>query len=283
MGRIVPYHYAFNNATMSMSMVNNLSIPNIPNVSLVAFYGKKTTQLIALIENLQRYLENHKIIQRKFTPYQLEQVHGTIIGIEGLKTKSGVINKWFYEVRQETRYIDFPSLINYFQHRASFPMTIRFGGYDSSVDYNFLSRNQHLYFRSFQLHQSANQTIPVLIAWSWKNNSVSLGIDNLRQTLQQFNLMHKYHPTPDAIYNAIDNDFYLRLGTIDALLTSEEIQAIATEIRNVLATQPALYIPIELDDLAFAQYQDLSLTPETTKVIPVSEITASGLEQLYPD
>lgn len=254
------------------------TIPNIPNVSLVAFYGDKPTQLIALIRKLQEYLTTHKVTQGKFTPYRLEQVHGTIVGSEGLKTKSGVINKWFYEVRQETKYIDFPNLINYFQHHSNFPLTIRFGGYDLSHDYNFLSRNQHPYFRSFQLQSTINQTIPILIAWSWEKNRVSLEIDNLRQTLQRFNLLHKYHPTPEAL----DNDFYLRLGTIEGKLTLEEIQAISTEIRNLLVTNPALYLPIRLEDLAFVQYQDLSLTPETTKVIPVAEITPSKLEQLYP-
>ena len=254
-------------------------IPNLPNVSLVAFYGDKPTELIALIKKLQDYLANHQAIKGKFSPFQLEQVHGTIIGSEGLKTKSGVISKWFYELRQETKYIDFPNLINYFQYHFDFPLTIRFGGYDPSLDYNFLSRNQHPYFRSFQLQPTINQTIPVLIAWSWSNNNISLGINNLRQTLQRFNLLHKYHATPDTL----DNDFYLRLGTIEGKLNSETIESIATEIRNILATHSALDLPLRIQDLAFVQYQDLSLTPKTTKVMPLAEITVSKLRQLYPE
>lgn len=104
-----------------------------------------------------------------------------------------------------------------------------------------------------------------------------MAINKLRRDLQQFNLLHKYHTTPEAI----DNDFYLRLGTIDRQLTSEEIREIATDIRNTLEAQPALYIPINLNDLAFAQYQDLTLSLATTKVIPAAEITASQLKQLY--
>ncbi len=246
------------------------------NVSLVSFYGDKPVQLINLIQKLQTSLTN-QLIKDKFVPYQLEQIHGTIIGCEGYKTEAGVINKWFYERREETKYIDIPGLVNYLKHQASLPLVIRFGGYDRNTDYNFLSRNQHLYDRSFQLQPADNQTMPVLIGWSWSDNSVSLAVDDLRRNLQQFNLLHKYHTTPKDI----DNDFYLRLGTINAKLSAEEIEAIFTDIRNLLATQPALYIPITLNDFAFAQYQDLTLPTATTKIFPIAKITVKQLEQLY--
>ena len=243
------------------------------NVSLVAFYGDKPPQLITLIQKLQTYLTNCESIKDRFITYQLEQVHGTVIGCEGLKTETGIISKWFYE-RRKTKYIDIPGLTDYLQHQIV-PITIRFGGYDRASNYNFLSRDRHLYFRSFQLQPAQTQTIPVLIGWSWDNN-VTLAINNLRRNLQQFGLLHKYHQTPEAI----DNDFYLRLGTIDRQLTSEEIEAIATDIRNLLEAQP-LFIPITIDDLAFARYQDLLLTPATTKIIPVTEMSANQLQQLY--
>ena len=253
----------------------NIAIPSIPNVSLVAFYGDKPSQLTVLIKKLQAYLDSHQLIKDKFVPYQLEQIHGTIIGCEGLKTESGIINKWFCDRRQETKYIDIPGAIDYLRHQIDLPLTIRFGGYDRTYDYSFLSRQQHLYLRSFQLQPAATQTIPVLIGWSW-DNGVTVAIDNLRRNLQQFGLLHKYHAAPKDV----DNDFYLRLGTIDRQLTTEEIDAIATEIRNLLETQP-LSIPIELKDLAFARYQDLLLTPATTTAIPVAEITGSQLKQSY--
>jgi hypothetical protein len=260
-----------------MSTSNYLAIPDVPNVSLVAFYGDKPLQLIALIKQLQNYLANHELTGKQFIPYQLEQVHGTIIGCEGIKTKLGIINKWFYERRGETIPINFANLIDYLQTQVDLPLTIRLGGYDRTHDYNHLSWQQHLYSRSFQLQPGVNQTIPVIIGWSWANNSVSLEIDILRRNLQKFKLLHKYHTTVETV----DNDFYMRLGTIDSPLTSEIRQGIATEICNLLETQPATYIPLNIDNLAFAQYQDLSLTPATTIVIPVTQITASTLSGLY--
>jgi hypothetical protein len=247
------------------------------NVSLVAFYGDKPVPLASLIEKLQIYLANHQLLQDKFVPYQLAQVHGTIIGCEGRKTDAGVVNQWFQEKRQETQYIDFAGLINYLNHQVNLPITIRFGGYDRHTNYNFLSRSQHLSYRSFQLQSADNECIPVLIGWSWQDHTVTLAIDNLRRDLQQFNLLHKYHASP----NAVDNDFYLRLGTIQADLTLSEMEAIASEICNLLEAQTALSIPIQLENLAFVQYQDLSLTPKTTKVLLIQEITATQLEQLY--
>lgn len=247
------------------------------NVSLVAFYGDKPSQLTTLIQRLQTYLTNHHLLEGKFVPYQLSQVHGTIIGCEGTETNLGIINHWFDKCRQEKRYIDFAGLTNYLQHQLNFPLTIQFGGYDRHIDYNFLSRNYHPYVRSFQLQPAVNQTIPVLIGWSWSNEQISLAIDNLRRDLQQFNLLHKYH----AIQESIDNDFYLRLGTIDAMLTPETIQVISGEIRNLLKIQSSGKIALGKENLAFAQYQDLSLDPAITQTIPVSEITTNKLKQLY--
>ena len=245
---------------------NKYSEYSTKNLSLVAFYGHKPIELINLIQKLQEHLTNHPLVQHQFIPYQLEQVHGTIIGCEGFPTESGIISKWFHELRQETRYIDLPGLINHLQHQVNLPLLIRFAGFERNTNYNFLSRDQHPYFRSWQLQPVVEQTIPVLIGWSWSNNGVSLAIDNLRRDLQQFNLLHKYHKTDQAI----DNDFYLRLGTIDRLLTSSEIEAIATDMRDLLETLPGLYIPINLENLVLVEYQDLSLTPATTKIIPLT-------------
>ena len=244
------------------------------NVSLVAFYGDKPVGLVNLISKLQTHLTNHSLLGDKFIPYQLEQVHGTIIGCEGYKTDLGIVSRWFKERRQVNKHIDLSGLLDHLQ-QIDLPITIRFGGYNPQTNYNFLSRGQHLSDRSFQL-QVAENTIPVLIGWSWQDNTVTLAIDNLRRSFQQFGLLHKYHTHPDSI----DNDFYLRLGTINTQLSTDETNSVATEIRNLLATF-SVSIPITINNLAFARYQDLQLTPATTKTIPVNSITASQLEQLY--
>ena len=251
--------------------------PSKTNVSLVAFYGDKPPQLTNLIQELQACLLNCESIRDKFIPYQLEQVHGTIIGCEGKKHKSGVISQWFEKHRGKTRYIDLEGLVAHIQYQIHLPLTIRFGGYDRDLEYNFLSRNQHLYIRSFQLQPAENIVIPVLIGWSWKDDEVSLAIDDLRRKFQDFSLLHKYHAKRDAT----DNDFYLRLGTIDTQLSTVETEKIATKVRNLLAKRSPLHVPINKENIAFARYRDLSLTPNETEVVPIAEITVDRLEQMY--
>ena len=249
--------------------------PNASNVSLVAFYANKPVELCNLIIRLQKHLANHRLLQEKFVPYQIAQVHGTIVGCEGAKNSKGIISRWFKE-RREEKYVDFLGLINYLQQQAYLPLVIRFGGYNRQTNYNFSSRSQHLYDRSFQLQSVEDRSIPVLIGWSWSHNAVTLAIDNLRRSFQQFGLLHKYHINDDSI----DNDFYLRLGTVETQLSSEEIKAIAVDLCQLLETNP-VYIPVKFEDLAFVQYHDLQLTPATTRVIPLTSIDADQLERLY--
>lgn len=125
------------------------------NVSLVAFYQHKPPGLKLLINELQTYLSQTSILQEKFQSYSIKQIHGTIVGCEGFKTKQGIINKWLLENRQEIRYMNLEGLSQYLQKSDCFPLILRFGGYDPHLDYQFLSRNQHPFDRSFQLQISA--------------------------------------------------------------------------------------------------------------------------------
>ena len=252
------------------------AIHSTVNVSLVAFYGDKPPQLVALIQKLQNHLAQSVSIRHGFTPYKMEQVHGTIIGCEGFKTATGVVNTWFHQRIKANACIDLAGLIEYLHQQLDLPLTIRFGGYHRRQDYHFLSRDRHPYFRSFQLQDKTTEIVPVLIGWSW-NDGISPILDELRHDLQQFNLLHKYYDEPDTV----DNDFYLRLGTIDAALPCDEMKAIATEIRNLLETSPLWDIPLSLKDLAFARYQHFTLPPETTTTIPLAGTTVSKIERFY--
>ena len=60
----------------------------------------------------------------------------------------------------------------------------------------------------------------------------------------------------------------------------QDIKAIATDILDILEAQPSLDISIR-ENLAFAQYQDLTLAIATTEIFPIAKITVKQLEQLY--
>ena len=246
----------------------------VSNISLVAFYGDKPAPLNQLIKNIQSYLSQ----LQGFAPYQIAQVHATVLGCEGSKTAAGIISKWFYLRRNEIRYLDCDNWLKYLQNCSLLPFNICFGGYKCDRDYNFLSRNQHPYGRSFQLQKVDDTTyIPVLIGWTKKDDLITLDLDQLRRDAQKFNLLHKYHSKADSV----DNDFYLRLGTIHSPLSIDTVATVENQIRQILTNIPTIAISLAQKDLAFARYQDLSLSLGTTKTIPLPEITIKKLLELY--
>ena len=258
-------------------MNQKFALTDFSKVTLVVFYGSSaTSKLIELTTEIQEYLASLKILQAKFIPYKIEQIHGTIVGCEGLRTKEGIVNKWFYVYRNKIKYINFDWL-QYLKTSKLFPIQLRFGGYEFNSDYGFLSRGLHPAIRSFQLQLLGEETIPVLIGWGFKGDRITRELDDLRRDALNFNLLHKYYPTPQAI----DNDFYLRLGTIKGKLPPETLDTISQQIREFLERKPPLYISLNRSDLAFAKYRDLSLTPATTQLFPLLETNVSQIEQLY--
>ena len=246
---------------------HELQIPDVPGVSLVAYYGKKPLALQQLIIELQQLLEEH--FSKSFLAYELEQVHATIIGCEGVKTDSGIINKWFYRLRNEIKYLDSSGLLDYLLNSDLFPLDICFGGYQPNINYQFLSRNKHPSDRSCQLQTSGvNTLIPVMIGWSFKDRIITTDIDRLRRNLQQFNCLHKYHKLPQDI----DNDIYLRLGTITGNFTSDLVTNIQQEINNYFQNLLPRKISFCQDNLAIVKYQDLSLPIATTTIYYLSDL-----------
>lgn len=255
-----------------------LEIPDVPGVSLVAYYGNKPLELQKLILGLQQLLREN--FATNFFPYDLKQVHATIIGCEGVKTKSGIVNKWFYCLRNEIRYIDYRGLLDYFLTSNLFPLNICFGGYQDDVDYQFVSRKQHPAVRSFQLQTLKDNTlIPVVMGWSLQKQIITTDIDCIRRNLQQFNYLHKYHKSP----HDIDNDIYLRLGTIIGNFTSELITTIQQKLNYYLQKKNQTIIPLNKDNLAIAKYQNLSLPISTTEIYSLAELSSNSklLQQLY--
>ncbi len=252
-------------------MKTSLSIPNLPNLSLVAFYGNKSPELASLLLELQQSITN--IVGDTFKPYCLEQIHATLLGLEGRKDDRGIINKWFLHHRGETRYIDFANFLDYLRYSGRLPIVVRIGGYDRSIDYGFVSRDRHPYERSFNLQNN----IAILIGWSCRDKNFPMDLDRLRLEGQNCNILHKYYNSIDRV----DNDLYMRLGMFVKELTTEEIEKIEAKGREFLAVRSPLYLSIDTNSIFFTYYQDEFLTPATTRVIPLSDATQEQLENIY--
>jgi hypothetical protein len=258
--------------------IETLSITDATGISLVAYYGKKPLALQQLILELQQLLQ--ETFAANFIPYQLEQIHATILGCEGIKTEKGIVNWWFYFLRNETKYINYPGLFDYFFQENILPVNIYFGGYQPQINYQFLSRNQHPSDRSFQLQVAGKNTfIPVVMGWSMDNNIIATQIEQIRRDLQQFNCLHKYHQSPQDL----DNDFYLRLGTITGNFTSDLMVKSQQKINGYLQNATQSNISLSQADLAFVKYQDLTLPITTTEIYALSYLNENRelIQQLY--
>ncbi|ACK73569.1 hypothetical protein PCC7424_5221 [Gloeothece citriformis PCC 7424] len=241
------------------------------NVSLIAFYGNKPPELINLIEQIQNDLK--KELKEGFQPSSLPQIHGTVIGYEGIKTEQGILSYWFWKHRQEEKYINLSGSLDYILKTKRLPLKIRFGGYNPHIDYGFLSQNQVLFERSFQVLNN----LAVLMGWPVIKEQVSLELAQLRLGFQSFNLLHKHHPKIDSF----DNDFYLRLGTLKVQLSDEKLREIKTQVQNTLKVNLPLDLGVELKNLSFVAYEDPSLPIETTRILPFTETNLTQLELLY--
>lgn len=259
--------------------MDKLSIPDTPNVTMVAFYGdSKPPELGQFIGSLQERISESDHLTGKFDAYNPNQIHATLLGCEGLRTTQGIVSKWFWEARNCLRYIDLSGFLNYARTSGRLPITVRIGGFDSNESYGFKSRDQHPYERSFQFRKEKDLYIPVLMGWPCRGQQFPLDLDRFRLGAQSFNLLHKFHGRPESV----DNDFYLRLGVLEAVESEHGLRRIEGELRELLRSWPPIYVSIEKDRLAFAGYADLTLNPATTHVVPLQSASKKDLVNLYP-
>jgi hypothetical protein len=240
-----------------------------PNVSLVAFYGSKPPPLAAFLQKLQQQLD--RALEGQFRPSPLEQIHGTLIGCEGTRRDRAIVSHWWKQRRGETRHLDLSGFLHELHCGSAFPFDLRLGGYDSEIDYGFLSRDRHPFERSFQFRDN----LAVLVGWLHQGDP---DLDRFRRNAQHYNFLHKFHDRPDAI----DNDFYLRIGTIIAPVSPERRSRIEAEIRHFLKSNQPVRVKLNLDDLAFVRYRDLTLSPDTTQVLNARDASVELLQAWYP-
>lgn len=156
-------------------------------------------------------------------------------------------------------------LIHRLKIELQFPIKIRMGGFSLDIDYGFTSQEQHPMKRSFSI-----QTDKVVsIGWPIQNDEVIPRLASLRKSFEQFNILHKWHQQPDDK----DNDFYFVLGLLDRYrLKDDVIENIENKLRNHFTTLPPIEFELAISDLQFASYSDLTLPPDGSFILPLSEV-----------
>jgi hypothetical protein len=246
-------------------------VPNRMQVTLVSFHGDKPSQFATLIRNCQNKLLEW--LKSAFLPYHLDQVHGTIVGLEGWRFAEKIQNKNFLDLRNETRLVD-PAALLEFVRSDKFPSIPLFiGGYRSGVDYGFESREKDPYERSFSFQKD------IAVAMGWPTER-SKPLNTLRRQFTTVNVLHKEHPTT----HAVDDDYYFVLGRVDRRFANDTLLEDAAEsIRGLLASE-VTPITLSRNALSIVAYFDTQLPLGTSCRFSVTdgELDASALLDLYP-
>ena len=241
-------------------------------LTIVSHYGKKSVELINLISMLQDKLS--ECLGFAFKPYDMEQVHGTIIGLEGVFSVKGIVNKWFKENRDEERYMKSECLLEFIKSDVIKEIGIKIGGYHFHKDYGFTSREQHPFMRSFSIQGK----IAVTMGWPIEADKYVKTLYQLRKNFEQVEVLHKWHKDGYE-----DNDFFFVLGRIDREYINPLIlERMASEIRLILAGIEET-VTIGKNTMSIVAYIDPQLPTTTSGVFRFNDesLTPQLINHLY--
>ncbi|MDG4827333.1 hypothetical protein O7635_36280 [Asanoa sp. WMMD1127] len=228
-------------------------------VSAVALYGPKRDPLATLVSSLQEIVAS--FLGDAFRPYVPEQVHGTLVALNG----PGGVNDYFLEHRGERRQMDYAAALSLVAAAFRTPLTVRFG-----AEGTFTSRGQSLRARSFSVHGGSVN----LIGWPREAfDGEGRRLDALRRGMTAAGVLHRYHATPADV----DDDLYLVLGHCPDADPAVVARAVAAG-RDHLAARPA-EVSITAADVRVVAADTPTLLP-AIRSIPLAETTPDDLVAL---
>jgi hypothetical protein len=215
---------------------------------------------VELVSEIQTELINQ--FGHVFAPYTLDQIHATLVGLEGYRTESGLLNSNLIDTVGAPRPMDLEGLFHFLMNTPILPLNIRIGGFRRSEAYFFTSRGQHPYNRSFTLSRRE----AVVIGWPVNNNKYPMSLDHLRRCCIVYNVQHKYHQAEGDI----DNDLFLVLGRLrQASITPDEYAGVQSYIRELLSSRQSLDLAIGVETLSVVAYEDRSLPTHSSYAYPL--------------
>lgn len=249
-------------------------------LTLIAHYGQKRRDFENYVGACWQHILQSPL-RRFFTPYHINQVHGTIIGMEKLMGHWEPFNANFWRETGERRKMKFEKLLEIAKQDIHF--TIRFGGYnpdDTSID----SFGKTAYVRSFQL-QWAQKKVTIM-GWHHEKGDFSKYTDlwKLRKRFEDdCNVKHRYNN---------DKDFFAVIGDLVNLesLTDEELkqlkqqgECVEQEIREQLAVDQKLKLDLEIDPstVFVTQYEEEALALRSSRAYCITQIGAEFISGLY--
>ena len=241
--------------------------------TIVAFYGEKPAALTRLIGLCHDKVKD--ALGEQFSPYGIEQIHATVIGIERVPG-SALRNLNFQRYRKRSVEMDVLGFLKYLMKGSRIPFSAQVGGF-TNRDYPFTSRSQRPYSRAFSIQGDK----VVVIGWPGMERTPGLAkadelhesrlhsnvLNEIRLAAQAYGILHAYHQHPSDV----DNDLYFRIGLLDSpqLLESTRHQ-VEADMRQFLGRERPVITQVGLSDLYLASYENDSLPQVSTKVWPIA-------------
>jgi hypothetical protein len=219
-------------------------------ISAVAWYGPKTGPLRELLAGVQALITEH--IGADFRPYSLEQVHATLIALDGVRDPGtgAIVNAYLLAHAGVRREMDLPRVMDILTRAV--PLRVRIGGFRPDQEAPFTSRGQNLTERTFCVQGRAF----VLMGWPAASLAgAGRPLDDLRREMNAANVRHKYH----ARAADIDNDLYLVVGHHAGAPPGALARATAA-VRDMMAADP-VDLAIGLADIKIVAADSHTLAP----------------------
>jgi hypothetical protein len=220
-------------------------------ISAVAFYGPKAGRLRELVAGVQDLIAGH--VGDDFRPYTPEQVHATLIALNGVRDGGTVVNEYMLELAGQRREMDLPRVMDILARRFATPLPVRIGGFRPDQAPPFTSRGQHPAQRSFSVQDRA------FVLVGWPAGSLDGGparpLDDLRREMNAAGLLHRYHAHPGDV----DNDLHMVVGH-HAGAPAAALDRAAAAVRDMLADGPA-DLAIGLPDVRIVAADSHTMAP----------------------
>jgi hypothetical protein len=219
-------------------------------ISAVAWYGPKTGRLREVLTGVQALIAEH--VGDDFRPYTPEQVHATLIALNGVRAAGTIVNEYLLAHAGVRREMDLARVMDILARRFSVPLPVRVGGFRPDQAVPFTSRGQHLAERTFSVQGDAL----VLVGWPAESLAgAGRPLDDLRREMNTAGVMHRYH----ARACDVDNDLHLVVGH-HAGAPAGALERATHAVRDQLAADPA-DLAIGLSDVKIVAADSHTLAP----------------------
>jgi hypothetical protein len=249
-------------------------------VTLVSLYGDKSKDFAAVITQCQQLVAQS---EDSFTPYEMRQIHATVVGLE--RQRAPAYNANFSKHRGRDVAMDFDGFLAYLRGSGHIPFEVQLGGF-TNREYPFMSRKTLPYERSFSVQDDK----VVVMGWPVRGEPLLAPpatctdalqearlypptLDLIRHAAQGYGILHGYHRAATDV----DNDLFFRIGLVDPkAMTPFTTSAVEVQTRQILSAQRPVVIKVGLEDIYIVAYEDDRLPTSSTRIWSLADPRVTG-------